>query len=488
MGKAVTILSAIFLATGGLLFGYDSGIVSSTLIQKHFVEYFGEINDDEAGGIVSSFQGGAIIGCLLVSVLADMLGRRMTVFIGSSLAVLGGALQAGSVTIPMLIAGRLIAGIAIGILSAVTPMYCSEIAQAEIRGALSGLLQWMLSWGFFLAQWIGFACSHVDSHLQWRFPLAFQVIPPLLMCFGIFFLNESPRWLMEKERYEEARKALRSLHGNGRNDEFLDLEYQEIYDTITADRAIGGVTFKAIFTRASWRRRFLLGCGVQAAGQLSGVNVINYYGPRIYESLGIDNQTSLMIVGISGSLSIIWCSLGLWLLEKMGRVKPLMVSAVGCGLALAVNAGMASYLPTQNNDQLRAMVSMNFVFSFFFTMTGIISWVYPAEIFPMELRAKGNSVSTFTNWTLNLVFAQVSPSALTKLGFRFFFFFFAFNIVAFVCYWIFYPETKGRTLEQMDELFGDQVVSHALKETDIAAKTMADVEIHGTHEEGRATV
>jgi len=378
----------------------------------------------------------------------------MTVFIGSVIAVLGGALQGGALNIPMLIAGRLIAGIGIGILSAVTPMYCSEIAQSEIRGALSGLLQWMLSWGFFLAQWIGFGCAHVDSHFQWRFPLAFQVVPPLFMACGIWFLQESPRWLIENEKYEEARAALGKLHGTGDNDEFLDLEYREIYDTITADRAIGGVSFKAIFTRASWRKRFLLGCGVQAAGQLSGINVINYYGPRIYESLGIDNQTSLMIVGISGSLSIIWCSLGLWLLERMGRVKPLMISAAGCGLSLVVNAAMANYLPTSNENQMRAMVAMNFVFSFFFTMTGIISWVYPAEIFPIELRAKGNSVSTFTNWSLNLIFAQVSPIALSSMGFRFFFLFFVFNFMAVLAYWFFYPETKGRTLEQMDELFG----------------------------------
>lgn len=219
----------------------------------------------------------------------------MTVFTGSVIAVLGSAIQTGATSIAMLIAGRLIAGFAIGILSAVVPMYCSEIAQAEIRGALSGLLQWVLSWGFFVAQWLGYGCSHVDGHFQWRFPLAFQVLPALIMCGGIWFLQESPRWLIEKERYEEARQVLSKLHGDGNNQDILELEFQEIRDTIVADRSLDIVPWKAIFTRATWRRRLLLGCGVQAFGQFSGVNVINYYGPRIYESLGISNQTSLMI-------------------------------------------------------------------------------------------------------------------------------------------------------------------------------------------------
>ncbi|WYZ44520.1 hypothetical protein EsH8_VII_000956 [Colletotrichum jinshuiense] len=334
MGKLITAFSGIFLAVGGFLFGYDSGIISSTLAQKQFIEYFGgSISDSETGGIVSSFTGGAIVGCLVISFLADWVGRRLTVFIGSVIAVFGCALQAGSKTISMLIAGRFIAGIAVGILSAITPMYCSEIAQADIRGALSGLLQWMLSWGFFVAQWLGYGCSHVDSHFQWRFPLAFQVVPALIMAGGIWFLQESPRWLMEKERYDEARQVLKKLHGNGENDAFLELEYREIHDTIVADRSLNVIPWKAIFTRPSWRRRLLLGAGIQAFGQLSGVNVINYYGPRIYESLGIDNQTSLMIIGISGSLSIVWCTIGLWALERVGRVKPLIFSAVGCGLS-----------------------------------------------------------------------------------------------------------------------------------------------------------
>lgn len=161
--------------------------------------------------------------------------------------------------------------------------------------------------------------------------------------------------------------------------------------------------------------------------------------------LGIDTRTSLMIIGISGSLSIVYCALGLYFLERLGRVKPMIFSATGCGLALLVNAVLSQYYvatsePTTDTNALRAMVAMNLVFSFFFTFTGIISWVYPAEIFPVEIRARGNSISTLTNWCLGLLIGQTAPLALDQIGFKFFYVFFVFNLLAAASYWIFYPE------------------------------------------------
>jgi len=271
---------------------------------------------------------------------------------------------------------------------------------------------------------------------------------------------------MEKDRHEEALIILHKLHDDatGSNKEIVELEFREIRDVIIADRSANQISWSSIFRKTSWRYRLLLGCGVQAFGPLSGINVINYYGPRIYQALGFDEQTSLMIIGISGALSIVYCTIGLYLLDRIGRIKPLIASAIGCALALVVNAALSEHLATATPAHLRAMVAMNFVFSLFYTPTGIISWVYPAEIFPVDIRARGNALSTFTNWTLNLVFAQFSPTALTRIGFKYFYVFFVFGVIATVCYAVFFPETKGRTLEQMDVLFGDQLVPHALED------------------------
>jgi hypothetical protein len=163
-----------------------------------------------------------------------------------------------------------------------------------------------------------------------------------------------------------------------------------------------------------------------------------------------------MIIGISGALSIVYCTGGLWALERVGRIKPLIFSAAGMAAALVCNAAMSQHFNEENTNQLRAMVAMNFVFSFFYTFVGIISWVYPAEIFPVDVRNQGNSITTFTNWTINLVFAQFSPNALSTIGFRYFYVFFVFNLVAMLSYIFFFPETRGKTLEQMDILFGDE--------------------------------
>ncbi|RYO26779.1 hypothetical protein AA0111_g7690 [Alternaria arborescens] len=438
MGLAVTVFSAIFLATGGFLFGYDSGIITSTIALDTFKEYFSDPSDDVVGGIVSAFQGGAIAGTIFNMLFADMLGRRWTIFVGAVISILGSSLQAGAVNMAMLIVGRFIGGVAVGQLTSTIPMYAG------------------------------------------RFPLAFQNVPGLVLLAGIFFLQESPRWLMEKDRHEDAMASLNKLR-KGHDAETIDLEFREIRDVIIADRALGNISWTSIITKTSWRKRLLLGCGVQAFGPLSGINVINYYGPRIYEILGISTQESLMIIGISGALSIVWCTIGLALVDKVGRVKPLLISAAGLATALLINAVQGQYFDPNNGPQLRSMVAMNFLFSFFYTPLGIISWVYPAEIFPIECRALGNAITTFTNWVVNLIFAQFSPQALSSIEFKYFYVFFCFNIIAFFCYWFFYPETKGKTLEQMDELFGDQLVPHALQDPAAASAAMEKEE--NLHEE-----
>lgn len=168
MGPSVPVFSAIFLAIGGFLFGYDSGIITSTIALDTFKDYFNDPNDTTVGGIVSAFQGGAIAGTIFNMLFANMLGRRWTIFVGAAVSVLGSSLQAGAVNMPMLIVGRFIGGVAVGQLTSTIPMYAGELSDVKHRGVLSGLLQWMLSWGFFVAQWLGYGCSANQTQFSCR--------------------------------------------------------------------------------------------------------------------------------------------------------------------------------------------------------------------------------------------------------------------------------------------------------------------------------
>lgn len=496
MPRLIVTFCCVFSALGSFLFGYDSGIIASVIAAPDFEARIGhgKISDNATGGIVSAYTGGAIVGSFAISHVADRFGRKMAIFVGSLLAALGGGLQGGADNIAAMVVGRLFAGFAIGMLSATIPNYCSEVAPPNIRGLLAGMQQWMLGLGFVFAQWVGYGSSKATGPFGWRFPLSLQVLPALILAAGILSLPESPRWLLEQEEFTAARSTLERLHLNKdlSNIDFVAREFKEIRDAIVAEKeATSRVSWRMIFTNLPYRRRLLLACGIQALTQTSGVNVIGYYGPRIYATLGFSVSKSLFIIGIYGAFAQLWNTVCLATIDQIDRKKLLLPSMFGMGAALCVNATLAHYFnpdTSTNENALRASVSMNFVFSVFFTSLGVISWVYPAEIMPTAIRARGTSLSTVTNWSFNLLFAQCSPLALSKMGYRYFYIFAALNWAGGILIYFCYPETLGRTLEQLDELFGDQKVAHALKEstTDEAANDHSGWE--GSVPSGKALV
>ncbi|KIW96413.1 uncharacterized protein Z519_03482 [Cladophialophora bantiana CBS 173.52] len=437
----------------------DSGIISSSIAQTDFVNRFGNgtLADNTAGGIVSSFTGGAIVSSLFLNVLSDKYGRRAAIFLGALLACLGGALQGGANNVATIIVGRVIAGLAIGLLSATIPNYCSEVAPPKFRALLAGLQQWNIGLGFVCAQWIGYGSSLVHGPFSWRFPLSFQVLPALVLAAGIWFLPESPRFLAERGDTLHAHAILERLH---RNHELVEAEYRRIQDNLEAEQK-SRMGWLDMFRESRLRRRVLLACGIQLFTITSGINVINYYGPRIYSYLHFSTTRSLMIIGIYGALAQVYNTICIAFVDRVGRRKLLIPSMIGMGAALCVNATLSHFYidgnqdPSRNENALRACVAMYFVFSVFFTSLGCISWIFSSEVFPTAIRAKGTSLSTFTNWAVNLIFAQCSPIALSGMGYRYFYIFTAFNWVAAAVVYFFYPETQGHTLETVNELFGD---------------------------------
>lgn len=307
---------------------------------------------------------------MILTQLSDLYGRRAAIFVGSILAVLGGALQGGASNVATVIVGRVIAGLAIGLLSATVPNYCSEVAHPRIRALLAGLQQWQLGLGFVCAQWMGYGCSLVRGPLSWRLPLAFQVVPALILALGTWFLPESPRYLAERGNEAAARANLVKLHSDPA---IVESEYTLIQQMLEVERR-SRVGWIDIFRQRSYRKRLLIACSIQLFTQTSGINVINYYGPRIYSFLNFSTSRSLFIIGIYGALAQVYNTICIAFVDRVGRRKLLVPSMIGMGAALCVNATLAHFfiddtsgLGDRNSNALRASVAMNFVFSVFFT-------------------------------------------------------------------------------------------------------------------------
>ncbi|KKK19728.1 hypothetical protein P175DRAFT_0500238 [Aspergillus ochraceoroseus IBT 24754] len=461
MGRFYTFSLALFAATGSFLFGYDSGVMTDVIESKNFLAYFHTTQTSTiVGAINSTFSGGAAIGALQGGLTMDRYGRKFTIQMGAFICLIGAILQASAKNLAMILVGRILAGWAVGLMSMSVPVYQAECAHPRTRGMIIGLAQQMIGVGFIISTWVGFGSLHApeSSEFQWRFPLAFQTVPALLLFIGLFFLPESPRYLVEKEKYDEAMKILRKLHYDGTNEDWIQQEYAEITSTIEAEKAVAAPGWLIMFKVPQYRTRLLHGVAVQVFTQMTGINVISYYQTIMYNALGITGSRNILVAGIYNCLgplaNLIFI---LFVLDRVGRRKPMMFGAVGITLALICEAALNS----QNEDGTRHGYSIGGVF-FIFCVTvifsfsfGPCSWVYMAEVMPMQIRGRGNAFATGVgNWAVSTLWAQVSPIALGKIQWKFYFIFAAWNIlVTLPCIYLFFVETKQKSLEEIDLLF-----------------------------------
>jgi len=471
----INYVAAIFAAIGPFLFGYDSGIIGSVISTnyEHFHDYFHKPGPGILGAIVSVFAGGAFFGALMAGQTADRIGRKRTIQIGAAICIVGCAIQTGAVNSGMLIAGRFIAGWSIGVLSMIVPMYQAEISPPHARGLLSGWTQMMISLGFFVANWVGYGCQFINGVGQFRVPLAIQIVPGVFLLAGMFVLPYSPRWLAKQGRTEEARNTLVRLHGGRKNADphAVEAEIQEMIAQIEWERENLSSTYMDLIKTKANAHRTICGCLVQAMCQWTGVNVNNYFGPTIYNALGYGGHTTLMISGISGAWGSVCTFVFItFIVDRIGRRWPLIIGAGLLAICMAWECGTSepfSHKGYQNSSMGISGIAATFVFSLCFSWSfGPVSWIYQSEIFPMNLRALGTSVSTASNWLNNVIIAQVTPYGFDHLGYRYFIVYAVTNVTnGIVCYFLF-PETKGKTLEEIGLLFGDENVRNPPRVTE----------------------
>ncbi|KAL3417293.1 hypothetical protein PVAG01_11293 [Phlyctema vagabunda] len=461
---------SIFAAVGSLLYGIDAGIISTTISHPSFQEYFAPFNASIKGAVVSVFNGGAFFGVIFAGWSADSWGRKRSIQFAAACALVAGIIQTSAINIALLIGGRIIGGFAVGILSKdmTIPIYNAELAPPLKRGMISGLHGQFVGFGFATANWIGFGSSYASGNFQWRFPLAFQCLPALLVAIGGYWLPYSPRWLMEHHRDDEAYGVLKQLHGVTWNDDSTVLsEFEQIQNQIRLEQATKS-GFSELFTKPTYRKRLVLAVLIQVFTQLSGINVINYYQTDMYKGLGITGHTVTLlasIYGMAGPLANIIC---LYFVDTWGRRKTLWATGLVMTLDMSLVMAMTAAFSTTGNQ-----VGRGFAIAFIFCFTVIYSlgynsvhYIYVPEIMPMAVRAQGSSISVCLNVFINVILNQISPLCFDAIGWRYYSVFIGTNIAGALVVFLTFPETKGKSLEEIGAIFGDDELALPEKKPD----------------------
>lgn len=323
------------------------------------------------------------------------------------------------------------------------------------------LLQ-VISSGYCVANWIGYACSFAKGNYTWRVPLALQCLPAGVLLIGIWWLPYSPRWLMQKGRFDEAYRVVKRLHGGYIDDpEFYQREFDSMKEQIEYETNVVKPTWLEIITKASYRKRFIFGILIQSFVQLSGVNVINYYQTTMYKGLGITGRSVLFVscwYGCMGPLANLIC---IFFVDKWGRKKPLGYLSLALGVDMIIFTALAAKYTMGELSTIGAgfAIAFIFLFSFIFSLGyNTIQFVFQTEIFPLHLRARGVAVASVSATIWNIVFNQASPSAFITASWKYYIVFICTNLVAGFVILGFFPETKGLSLEEMAILFGDDVI------------------------------
>lgn len=469
-------LVAFAAGVGGLCFGYEIGVIGQVLPMNKFGAKFGYLDPnvkdkdgnyaqidavyaDLTAWIASTFTIGCFFGALFASYIADKFSRRYSILAGGLLFTLGGLLQAFSENLAMLLVGRFISGVSIGFASMSVPLYISESAPTYIRGTLITVYQLMITIGIFIATCVNTAIivALKDTDTEWRLALGVQTIPGILLTILMFFMPFSPRWLMYKHRDAEALNVLSKVRGEDINSAEVQAEYNHIKESIAAEEAVGEAGWNELFMKGIFNR-VVIGFLLQFFQQWTGINVILYYGSILFNGVGFTKeQTNIALPIANAFINIIGTFPGMYLIERVGR-KKLMVYG-GFGMAASHLLVCLFYGLNRANPGPVGWGAIIFVYCFilFFSSTwGPVVWVYQSEIFPLRVRAKGTAVSTMSNWGWNAVVGNTAPRLFQPKVLDFYtYLIYGGTCIIMALYVLFaVPETMGRSLEDMDEIFG----------------------------------
>lgn len=479
-----------FATFGGIFFGYDSGYINGVSGSTLFITAVEGSNSTALSSshqslIVSILSGGTFFGALLAGDLADFLGRRTTVIIGCFTYLAGVIIQTATTVndptqaLALIVAGRLVAGLGVGQVSATIIMYMSEICPRKVRGALVSGYQFCITIGILLASVVVYATQTREDTGQYRIPIALQFAWGIILATGLFLLPESPRYFVKRGRVEDARHSLAILRGQPEDSEYVEAELSEIVANAEYERGVIPsesyfASWANCFSGSIWEaksnlRRTILGTSLQMMQQWTGVNFIFYYSTPFLKSTNAIQNTFLISL-IFTLINVLSTPVSFWTIERFGRRPLLIWGALGmlvCQFIVAIvgdtvgfnHSHLVNGNPVADNiSAVNAQIAFICIYIFFFASTwGPGAWVVVGEIYPIPVRSRGVGLSTASNWLWNTIIAVITPYMVGEdkgnLKSNVFFVWGSLCTCAFVYAYFLVPETKGLTLEQVDRMF-----------------------------------
>ncbi|KNZ59922.1 hypothetical protein VP01_1641g1 [Puccinia sorghi] len=517
-GNRLVFVISLLTALCFMLIGYDNGVIDCPQlfffyllhlqVGSRMLRHGTEPSTVPRAGscestIVASYEIGCFAGAILAFILGERLGRKRSIRLGAAWMVVGAVLQAAAFGRPQLIVGRIVSGIGMGCINSTAPVLQAEVSPKATRGQYACAQLSTLNFGIFLSYWIvssDYAMTkNYTGDVSFRFPIAFQLVMIIPIFVLTFIIPESPRWLFFHDRSTEAMEVLLRLEEPNTDGEDPDLQakFKEIEATVLYEKSIQIKGYRELFRNdgSSSRRRLLIACSVQFFQQLGGINGqfqstsliaiahteqtdtpqcgyypslilsisgIIYYANFIFSnSLGFSADTASLVSGFLFTWFFIASFIPWFLIDTVGRRKLLISSVLVMGSIFAVLAGVVKQIDESPRDSFGyGVVAAVFCFLYFgaFT-TGFQAtvWVYPPEILPIRIRAKGTALATACNWIINFAVVEIFPPAVDNIGWKTYLIFMCFNFLFAPIMYLFYPETKGKSLEEIDMLFGDGV-------------------------------
>lgn len=466
---------AMISCMAGMMFGFDISSMSAFLGTNQYQRYFNHPSSALQGFITSAMSLGSFFGSLASSFVSEPFGRRASLMICSIFWIIGAAVQSSSQNRAQLIIGRFISGLGVGFGSSVAPVYGSEMAPRRIRGFIGGMFQFSVTLGILIMFYISYGCLHINGVGSFRLAWALQIIPGLLLFFGLFFIPESPRWLAKQNYWDEAEAIVADIQAKGdRHNPDVMIEISEIKDQLLVEEHVKNFSYAKLFNK-KYLPRTIVAVSAQVWQQFTGINVMMYYIVYIFQMAGISGNANLVSSSIQFILNCVMTIPALLLMDKVGRRPLLLGGALFMMIWQFCVAGLlATYsvpwadsgntsvnirIPDDHKLAARGVIASCYLFVVSFAVSwGVVVWVYVSEMWGDSVsRQRGAALATSANWIFNFAIAQFTPPAFENIKWKTYIIYACFCAVMFVQVFFMFPETRGKRLEEIDQIWTQKV-------------------------------